>query len=47
MGRHENKSTGNGQGELDIGKTKDVWDAGGGKHSNEDKGEQGQQDEHE
>lgn len=47
MGKHDNKIIRNGQGKLDISKTKDVRDAGGGRHSDEDKGDQddqGQQD---
>jgi hypothetical protein len=44
MGKHENKITRNGQGTLDISRTKDVRDASGGKHSDEDKGDQDQQD---
>jgi hypothetical protein len=44
MGKHDNRSTVNGQGELDLSKTKDVQEAGGGKHSGEDKGDQGHED---
>jgi hypothetical protein len=44
MGKHENKIIKNGQGTLDISRTKDVRDASGGKHSDEDKGDQDQQD---
>lgn len=47
MGKHDNKSTVDGQGDLDISKTKDVRDSGGGKHSDEDKGDQNQQDDKE
>lgn len=47
MAKHENKSTGNGQGDFDASKTKDVRDAGGGKHSDEDKGGQDRQDKQE
>jgi hypothetical protein len=43
MGKHENKNTGDGQGNFDPSKTKDVQDAGGGRHSGEDKGDQGGQ----
>ncbi len=43
MGKHENKSTGNGQGDFDPSRSKDVQDAGGGRHSEEDKGDQGGQ----
>ena len=43
MGRHDNKITENGRGNLDISKTKDVREAGGGRHSDEDKGDQSQQ----
>lgn len=43
MGKHDNKSTGNGQGNLDLSKTKDVRESGGGRHSDEDKGDQGTQ----
>jgi len=41
MGKHEDKSSGNGQGNFDLSATKDVQDAGGGRHSGEDKGDQG------
>lgn len=44
MGRHDSKITRNGEGKLDISRTKDVRDAGGGRHSDEDKGDQGNQD---
>ncbi len=44
MGKHDNKITVDGQGNLDISKTKDVREAGSGRHSDEDKGDQGQQD---
>ncbi|MFN2496336.1 MAG: hypothetical protein ABR608_10595 [Pseudonocardiaceae bacterium] len=44
MGKHDDKSTGNGQGNLDLSKTKDVRDAGSGRHSDEDQGDQDQQD---
>jgi hypothetical protein len=44
MGKHENKIIRNGQGRLDISRTKDVRDTSGGKHSDEDKGDQDQQD---
>jgi hypothetical protein len=44
MGKHENKIIRNGQGTLDLSRTKDVRDASVGKHSDEDKGDQGQQD---
>jgi hypothetical protein len=44
MGRHDNKITENGQGKLDLSRTKDVRDASGGRHSDEDKGDQSQQD---
>jgi hypothetical protein len=39
MGKHESKITGNGQGEFDLSKTKDVREAGGGQHSAEDRGD--------
>lgn len=45
MGKHENKIIRNGQGKLNLSRTKDVRDASGGKHSDEDKGgDQDQQD---
>ncbi len=37
MGKHDNKSTVNGQGTYDPARTKDVQEAGGGRHSSEDK----------
>ena len=45
MGRHESKITGNGQGELDLSKTKDVRDSGSGQHSIEDRGGKDDKDE--
>jgi hypothetical protein len=45
VGRHEDKSTGNGQGELDLAKTKDMQKAGGGRHSAEDQGDEDNKDE--
>lgn len=39
MGRHENKAEGDGQGTLDPSKTKDVNDAGGGRHDRDDRGD--------
>lgn len=39
MSRHEENVSGNGQGELDLSKTKDVQDAGSGRHSGEDRGD--------
>ncbi len=39
MGRHEENITGNGKGELDLSKTKDVREAGGGQRSTEDRGD--------
>ena len=45
MGRHESKITGNGQGELDLSKTKDVRDSGSGQHSIEDRGDKDGKDE--
>lgn len=50
MGKRESKITDNGQGELDISKTKDVREAIGGRHSDQDKGDQddqGQRDDQE
>lgn len=38
MGKHESKITGNGQGEFGFSRTKDVREAGGGRHSAEDSG---------
>ncbi|MBV8542322.1 MAG: hypothetical protein JO063_07395 [Pseudonocardiales bacterium] len=40
MGKHESKSAVDGQGELDPAKTKDAQEAGGGRHSAEDKGDE-------
>ena len=37
MGKHENKITGDAQGTYDLARTKDVQEAGGGRHSSEDK----------
>jgi hypothetical protein len=42
MVKHGDKSTDNGQGNYDPAKSKDVKDAGGGRHSSEDKGDQDQ-----
>lgn len=39
MAKHENKTEGDGQGTFDPSKTKDVNDAGGGRHDADDKGE--------
>ena len=39
MAKHGDKSTDNGQGNYDPTKSKDVKDAGGGRHSSEDKGD--------
>ncbi|SFQ27102.1 hypothetical protein [Amycolatopsis rubida] len=39
MAKHENKAEGDGQGTFDPSKTKDVDDAGGGRHDSEDTGE--------
>jgi hypothetical protein len=39
MAKHDDKSTDNGQGNYDPTKSKDVTDAGGGRHSSEDKGD--------
>ncbi|WP_410646509.1 NYN domain-containing protein [Amycolatopsis sp. cmx-4-54] len=39
MAKHEDKTEGDGQGTYDPAKTKDVGDAGGGRHDSEDKGE--------
>jgi hypothetical protein len=44
MARHAAKSTGNGQGNYDPARSKDVREAGGGRHSGEDKGDQDDQD---
>ncbi len=46
MGKHDKKIPVDGRGGFDIGKTKDVREAGGGRHHDEDKREQGQQDDH-
>jgi hypothetical protein len=43
MVKHGDKSTDNGQGNYDPTKSKDVQDAGGGRHSSEDKGDQDDQ----
>ncbi|MGH3798514.1 MAG: hypothetical protein ACRDSP_27055 [Pseudonocardiaceae bacterium] len=44
MGKHDDKITSDGRGQTDPRDTKDVQDAGGGKHSSDDRGEQrGQQ----
>jgi hypothetical protein len=43
MVRHADKSTGNGQGNYDPARSKDVQEAGGGRHSSEDKGDQDDQ----
>jgi hypothetical protein len=39
MGKHENKAEGDGQGTFDPNKTKDVNNAGDGRHDSDDKGE--------
>ena len=44
MARHADKSTGNGQGDYDPARSKDVREAGGGRHSSEDKDDQGRED---
>ncbi|MGH3575167.1 MAG: hypothetical protein ACRDUW_25685 [Pseudonocardiaceae bacterium] len=44
MVKHGDKSTDNGQGNYDPAKSKDVKDAGGGRHSSEDKGDKDNQD---
>ncbi len=41
MAKHEDKSSGNGQGKFDPSKTKDVQETGGGRHRDQDKGDQG------
>jgi hypothetical protein len=43
MARHADKSTGNGQGNYDPARSKDVREAGGGRHSSQDKGDQDDQ----
>jgi hypothetical protein len=43
MAKHGDKSTDNGQGNYDPTKSKDVKDAGGGRHSSEDTGDQDDQ----
>jgi hypothetical protein len=43
MARHADKSTGNGQGNYDPARSKDVRETGGGRHSSEDKGDQDDQ----
>lgn len=45
MGRHEENVTGDGQGELDVSRTKDVQEASGGQHSTEDRGDTNEEDE--
>ena len=47
MGKHENKSTMDAQGDLDLSRTKEVQEASGGRHSDEDRGDQRQEDEQE
>jgi hypothetical protein len=44
MARHADKSTGDGQVNYDPTRSKDVREAGGGRHSSEDKGDQDDQD---
>ena len=39
MGKHEDSRQGDGQGDYDHSKTKDVKDAGGGRHDKDDKGD--------
>jgi hypothetical protein len=39
MAKHENKAECDGQGTFDPAKTKDVNEAGGGRHGKDDKGE--------
>ncbi len=43
MVKHGDKSTDNGQGNYDPTKSKDVKDAGSGRHSSEDKGDRDDQ----
>jgi hypothetical protein len=43
MARHADKSTGNGQGNYDPARSKDVREAAGGRHSSQDKGDQDDQ----
>jgi hypothetical protein len=43
MAKHGDKSTDNGQGNYDPTKSKNVEDAGGGRHSSEDKDERDDQ----
>jgi hypothetical protein len=45
MVKHADKSADNGQGNYDSAKSNDVQDAGGGRHSSEDKGDRGDQGE--
>ena len=44
MGKRGNKSDDNGQGTFDINKTKDVRDSSGGRHSDQDRGDQNRRD---
>ena len=43
MAKHGDKSTDNGRGNYDPTKSKDVKDAGGGRHSSEDKSDRNDQ----
>lgn len=43
MSKHQDKSTGDGQGNFDPSRTKDVQEAGGGRHSGEDRGDEDDQ----
>jgi hypothetical protein len=44
MGKHDKKIIFDGRGDFDISKTKDVREAGGGEHRDEDKGDENPQD---
>lgn len=44
MARHADKSTGNGQGNYDPARSKDVQEAGSGRHSSKDKDDQDRED---
>ncbi|MGH3708801.1 MAG: hypothetical protein ACRDQ9_09780 [Pseudonocardiaceae bacterium] len=46
MGKHDKKIVFDGQGDFDISKTKDVREAGSGRHRDEDKGDLDPQDDH-
>jgi hypothetical protein len=43
MAKHADKSTGNGQGDFGLSKIKNMREAGGGKHSSEDRVDQDDQ----